>query len=1245
MPLAILLLVLLGVLLLASPVLIISLFVRQARLRKQLNELGEENARQFTRLQRAVGELQSKAAASPATHTPSAAEKQVTPLISAEVRQSVPPAGSYPTVQVAPPVVVPPRVEVPPAIPPKAPPPIPAAEIKPEPAQEQKPHVPAAPVTPETVPPVVPAPAPPSKIISPPAVPQAPAAPSTPPDMISAQQAAARVSTHPPASPLRAPASKTTREQRIKSVSAIEESLGANWFAKLGVGMTVIGVALLGMLVLQNLGPAGKALIVYAVAVVLLGGGIFVEKREKYRLLGRVGIGGGWALLFFATYAIHHVAAMRVLDSLVLDCILMLAVALGMAAHTLRYKSQFVTGFAFLLGYTTIALSFSELRPLASAGTTDTTAYGLFAGVILAIGLVTIVLKMGWFELEVFGILSSYLNHLYWLYKLLGINGAHGHSFPEYHASLAVLFFYWLTFRISYVVRGVITDFEEHVSTVSAVLNTLLLLGLMKFQSVQPQLAYIALLAIGALEFSAAQLPITKRRRRAFVLLSMMGAALMLAAVPSHYSGNPVAILWLVGAETFLVAGIVFKEVVFRRLGLFAGLLVGIDLFGFDFRPLVELRATTEALALAAGVLFALCAVVFYLNSLYVGSRWKEQFSSALDRRVLEIHSYLGVCAAATTAWALFAKDWTALAFAGIMLVLAVLGRRLASRHLQIQYALLAALTLYRAFVFNLHIDSPSNAHITSRLVTLPILAALFYLTAKLVPLSDEQGQRILRVLFSFAGSGLIGLLIWFEAPEVWMAALFLAAGVVLALAGRRWNLSHLGYQEHLFAIAAILRTLDYNNHLTVHYGHFSVRLITVALVAAGLYAISRKAALIDARHARLSAYLHTTAATSLLALLLWYEASTGWLVVFWALFAFALTAMDRRFQLDDLRWQAHALAALTMLRAVGVNMYVEDTWHGFSVRLLSLSMVAVIFYAMSRFIRMPEELRARDFHHIYSWSASLLVSLLLWHELRPLSIAVGLAVFGLVLFEYGLLRKIAQFRYQAYVALTAAFVRIFFANLTAGKPGELWGPRIYTVLPLVLIFFFVYAQLPAAQGDTERDRRFHFDSLVAYLGTATVVALFYFQFAPEWVVTSYAAIALVLFVSAWALRRAIFLHQGILVTLGTFARGMAHNLFGAGYFGEGDWKGRYFIVGSAVAILLATLFFAFRLREASISSPSAGRRNKFVSALVARPEQLQFFIPIILLTANARSENALGHGHCLLGDRGRADYPACARR
>jgi len=1190
----ILLSVLFGLLLLATPILIIVLFVKQATLRRQLNELAEENAKQHTKLQRAIGELQSKIA----TGVPPAVAAAEKPATSApDISHPVAVPRPIPPVQIPPPVIVPPRVEVQP--------PLAAGQETVSPTPQVLPTQPK-PATPAAPPKTVPAP-----IVPPP-----PAAPPPHPTTIP-PAASARIATPPPTLLLKTLAPKTTREERIKTVSAIEESLGANWFAKLGVILVVIGVALLGMVVLKNLGPGGVAFIVFAVSAVLLCGGIFVEKQERYQLLGRVAIGGGWGLLFFTAYGIHHIAAMRVLDSLVLDCILMLAVALGMAAHTLRYKSQFVTGLAFLLGYTTVALSFSEVRSLSAARAGENTAYGLLAGAILAIGLVAIVLKMGWFELEVFGILSSYLNHLYWLYRLLGPNGAHGREFPEFHISLAMLFFYWLTFRISFIVRGVKTDFEEHVSTIAAVLNTLLLLGLMKFQSVDPDLAYIGLLIVGALEFIFAQLPITRNRRRAFVLLSVMGAALMLAAVPSHLSGNPVAILWLIGAEVFLSAGIIFKEVVFRRLGLLTGVLVGIDLAGFNFRPLVELRAHSEKLALSAGVLFALCAVVFYLNGLEIGSRWKESFLSSLDSRLLILHSYLGAFAAATAAWALFADDWTALAFGGIMLALAALGRRLESRHLQIQYALLGLLTLYRSIVFNLHFEGSAHAHITSRLISLSFLATVFYGTAKLAPLRDDQEQRAFRGLFSFAGTFLVSLLIWSESPDPWMAVLFLAAGVILALVGRRWNLADLTYQEHLLALAAVVRTLAYNNHAPGYYGYLSVRIVTVCIVAAGLYAISRRATLEGARHALTSAYLHTTSATFLLALLMWYEARTGWLAVFWAVFAFALAAIDRRFEFDDLRWQAHALAALTMLRCVAVNMYVEDTWHGLSVRLLSLSIVAVIFYVMSGFIRMPEEWRARDFHHIYSWSASLLVSLLLWHELQPqpLSIAVALAVFGLVLFEYGLLRKIAQFRYQSYVAFAAAFVRMFFANLTTDEPGVFWGPRMYTVLPLVLIFFFVYAQLPASEQAAAPDRRLRLDSFVAYLGTATLVALFYFQFDPEWVVTSYAALAFLLFAAAWILHRSIFLHQGILLTLGTLARGMTHNLFGGRYTFSGDWKASDFIVGSAVAILLATLFFAFPLRESYQAPPSAVRRSRLVAALVSRPEQLQFFVPVILTT------------------------------
>ncbi len=524
MPEVVFLIFLIGIFLIATPIIAVVLFVKHSSLRSEFNLLKEENARQHASFQHEVADVKRQLTAAAHSAAPLAGEPVQRPVTTA-----TPPPKETPATA--------PRVESP--MPVKLPVPMsfPPSEKKPEPplqtpqkppAIEPKPVLPVAAKTPVEVKPfspVSPSQPTPSSIPSPqPPAPRIPAPTQQRPAEIPPAPAA-RVSAAPPLSAYRVSAPRPTLQQRMKTVSAIEETLGTNWLNKLGIIILVVGVALFGIYELGALGPLGKVGISYLASAFLLVGGIYLEKNERYRLLGRTGIGGGWALLLFSTYAIHHVAAMRVLDSLTLDCILMLIVAIAMAAHTLQYRSQFVTGLAFLLGYTTVALS-------------QDTVYGLTAGAILAIGLVSIVLKMDWFELEVFGILSSYLNHLYWLFRILGIEGAHGRHFPEYRASLALLFFYWLTFRISYIARAIKTDFEEHISTLAALLNVLLLLGVMKFQSVQPELAYLALLVVGAFEFTLAQLPITKRRRQGFVVLSVVCATLMLAAVPFHYSGG-----------------------------------------------------------------------------------------------------------------------------------------------------------------------------------------------------------------------------------------------------------------------------------------------------------------------------------------------------------------------------------------------------------------------------------------------------------------------------------------------------------------------------------------------------------------------------------------------------------------------------------------------------------------------------------------------------------------------------------
>src|SRR5882672_12542023 len=98
--------------------------------------------------------------------------------------------------------------------------------------------------------------------------------------------------------------------------------------------------------------------------------------------------------------------------------VLMLVVAAAMVWHTLRYRSQVVTGLAFLLAFLTVSIS-------------QVSVYSLTAGAVLALGMVAIVGPMQWFELEILGILASYLNHYLWLRPIIEPMQGHRRPFPE----------------------------------------------------------------------------------------------------------------------------------------------------------------------------------------------------------------------------------------------------------------------------------------------------------------------------------------------------------------------------------------------------------------------------------------------------------------------------------------------------------------------------------------------------------------------------------------------------------------------------------------------------------------------------------------------------------------------------------------------------------------------------------------------------------------------------------------------
>jgi hypothetical protein len=208
-----------------------------------------------------------------------------------------------------------------------------------------------------------------------------------------------------------------------------------------------------------------------------------------------------------------------------------------------------------------------------------------------------------------------------------------------------------------------------------------------------------------------------------------------------------------------------------------------------------------------------------------------------------------------------------------------------------------------------------------------------------------------------------------------------------------------------------------------------------------------------------------------------------------------------------------------------------------------------------------------------YTWSASCLLALVAWYELRPVSVADAWLAGGLVLFELGLARKKLSLRFEAYAAFSASFLRIFFVNLNAaGSPGEI-SPRFYTVVPLTLGFFYSYWRLHESSQDLlESERRFEVADICCWLGTISFVALIRFELDADWVAAAWASLAFVLLVLAWRSKRIVFLRQGLMLALAVLFRTVLHNFYERSYFPAPGWDSRWITVGTTVALLLAAL-------------------------------------------------------------------------
>ena len=134
--------------------------------------------------------------------------------------------------------------------------------------------------------------------------------------------------------------------------------------------------------------------------------------------------------------------------------------------------------------------------------------------------------------------------------------------------------------------------------------------------------------------------------------------------------------------------------------------------------------------------------------------------------------------------------------------------------------------------------------HLSERLVTLGLITIGFYILAWLSRDEKWGFSRYFSYFNTWAGAGLISLLIWYEVERwpgwiavAWMMEALLLATVMDYLTRRQKpDALHFSWQSYLIALAAFARTLLFNFDMPHGEGLLNVRVVTVALVSALLY-------------------------------------------------------------------------------------------------------------------------------------------------------------------------------------------------------------------------------------------------------------------------------------------------------------------------------------------------------------------------------------------------------------------------
>jgi hypothetical protein len=546
--------------------------------------------------------------------------------------------------------------------------------------------------------------------------------------------------------------------------------VGSSWLNKIGVLVVIIGLALGLSYSFTRVGPAGRVAMGFTVSLAMLGAGLVVARREAFVAYGHGLVAGGWAGTYFTTYAMHGVEAARIVESSVAGTMALSAVSAAMFAHSLRYRSQIVTGLALVVVYATLA-------------TTPLTWFALTAAVPIAAAVLFVAARRDWTGMTALGIGATYA-----LVSLHAATDRTGALVPSTLAPYLLLAAYWLTFEAADLARLLRARAEGSAATEVFSLNAIGLVGAALLVLPAGDTARLSVfMALMAAAYAASAL----LRRRAgigapspageptrfttFHAAAIMASLLLAWSAGIRFDGIRLTVTWLVEAELLFAAGIVLADARLRAIGT-AG--VGLAMFHALRQADGPQRLAWPFDMAAATPLLLLVAGVIYLNR-----EWLRRLGdSAYPVERGSTWAALGLVALAIsleapTTWSGF---WWLVA--GAVAIEAGLRRAPEYRWQGYTLALFGAWLTINVFGAGRALDATAIwVALGGSSLLAWLVAARFALAA---PPVTRQERDIAAGVASVAGALLLAFFEWRALPADWFGPVLAATGYSLYVAG-----------------------------------------------------------------------------------------------------------------------------------------------------------------------------------------------------------------------------------------------------------------------------------------------------------------------------------------------------------------------------------------------------------------------------------------------------------------------------